>query len=170
MTKRLVAAVAGAALLALPVAHAAPAGPVQEESGTVIAPTPHPQDPAACFQGVVRRISMASQGLYTGPVFGAIFDIDPKAWGGKFKLTRTAGQAGDEDLDIFFFATFGDITQDPAMNSPVILAEYRERNTDGEVGVIPPNATKAAVCLWSGVKADWEFSADAAKKGKKNKK
>jgi hypothetical protein len=168
-TKLVAALTAGLLAASLAPAGGAPLKPVQEEAGTVVLPTPHPQDPQGCFQGVARRINMVTQGLYTGPVTGAIFDIDEASWNGKFKLTRTTGEAGSEDIDIFFFQTFGDITQDPAMNSPVILAEFRERNTEGEAGVVPPTSTKAIVCLWSGVAADWEYIAHAPKKGKKKR-
>lgn len=170
LSTRLVAT-ATAALLAASLAPAggAPIKPVQEESGSVVLPTPHPQDPQGCFQGVARRINMVTQGAYTGPVAGAIFDIEQASWNGKFKLVRVNGEAGDEDIDIFFFQTFGDITQDPAMNSPVILAEFRARNTEGESGVVPETSTKAIVCLWSGVAADWEYVANAPKKGKKRR-
>lgn len=163
------AAVLTAALLAAsPVAQAGPA-PTQEETGTVVFPTPHPQDPSVCFQGVGRRVNMASQGTVSGP-FGAIFDVDPKTWKGKFKLTA-AGISGDVDVDIYFFDHFGpSIADDPSMNSPVITTQYQERNTDGEAGVIPPNSNKAIVCLFDGFGADFEYEASAPKPKKKRRR
>jgi hypothetical protein len=166
--KLLIAVLAALVVSVMPATAAVPAA--QEESGIVVGPSPHPQDPNVCFQGVVRRMSMAAQGLYTGPAFGAIFDVDDSTWGGKFKLTRTDAAMGDEDIDIYFFKTFGEIADDPAMNSPTILMQYDERNTDGEAGIIPPETTKAIVCLWSGLEAGWEYEAAPPKKAKKKKK
>ncbi len=169
MFSRRTAALALAAVLAAaPVAEAGPAA-TQEETGTVLFPTPHPQDPSICFQGIGRRINMVSQGAVSGP-FGAIFDVDPKTWKGKFKLTAT-GVAGAVDVDLYFFDNFGPpITDDPSMNSPVILTQYQERNTEGEAGVIPPNSNKAIVCLYEGFGAEFEYEGNAPVKKKKKKK
>lgn len=150
-------------------AGARPAPAAQEESGTVLFPTPHPQDPSICFQGIGRRINMVSQGLVSGP-FGAIFEVDPATWGGKFKLTAT-GISGGVDVDLYLFDNFGpSIVEDPSMNSPVILNQYQERNTDGEVGVIPENSNLAIVCLYDGVGASFEYEAAPPKAKKKGKK
>ena len=172
--KRIVALGVVASMSLLPAAQAAPAGKsvAQEESGTVLFPTPHPQDPAICFQGVARRINMLSQGTVSGP-FGEIFDIDKATWGGKFKLEVPSGATGREDMDLYFFQTFGGtIPEDPILNSPVILHQYQERKPGGEVGTVPPEATKAIACLFDGAAASFEYKADPpkAKKGKKKKK
>jgi hypothetical protein len=139
------------------VADARVVGP-QKETGQVVLPTPHPQDPNVCFQGVARRINMISQGVYNGPFFGAIFDVDKATWNGKLKLTITEDSGHAEDLDIYLFANFGQAPpDDPAYNSPVILATYQERKAGGEVGLIPEGTTKAIVCLWTGVYADFSY-------------
>lgn len=164
MFKKLVVTGMVACFALSPVAEARVQG-AQEESGMVILPTPHPQDPNVCFQGVGRRINMATQGAVSGP-FGAIFDIDEATWGGKFKLTGS-GATGTEDVDLYFFGTFGDIAADPTMNSPTIFATYQERNTEGEVGTVPPESTKAIVCLYTGLAVNWEYSASPPKKKKK---
>lgn len=155
-------------LSVLPAAHAAPAG--QEESGTVVFPTPHPQDPSICFQGVARRINMVTQGTVSGP-FGAIFDIDKTTWKGKFTLEVTGGATGAEDFDLYFFQDFGPgIPDDPSMNAPVILQTYQERGPGGEAGTVPPEAVKAIACLYDGAAADWEYKAEPPKKKKKKGK
>jgi hypothetical protein len=137
----------------------------QEESGQVIGATPHPQDPAVCFQGIVRRMNMAAQGNYNGPIFGAIFDVDKSTWGGKFKLKITDSMTGTEDIDLYLYKDFGPwIPDDPIANSPTILATYQERNTKGEAGKIPPGTTKAAICLWSGIEVSWEYKATPKKR------
>jgi hypothetical protein len=162
-----------AVVLLLPGAGAGadPAAYSQEESGTVIGPTPHPQAPEICFQGVGRRIYLFSQGAYTGPVFGSIFDIDEKTWNGRFKLDITSHRAGNEDLDIYFFKDFGPwIPEDPIANSPTILAVYEERNTEGEQGIVPKEATKAMVCLWSGIQADYDYEAKPPSRKKVRRK
>ncbi len=142
--------------------------PSQEESGTVIFPVPHPQDPNICFQGVARRLNMVSQGAISGP-FGGIFDVDKATWGGKFKLDGK-GVTGSEDLDLYFFQSFGPgIPDDPSMNAPTILQEYSERKAGGEEGTVPATATKAIVCLYSGFGANWTYKADPPAKKKKKK-
>ncbi|MGH2730406.1 MAG: hypothetical protein ACRDJI_07320 [Actinomycetota bacterium] len=155
-TKLLVGAL-GAVMALAPTAGARVLGP-QKYSGQVIVPTPHPQDTAICFQGVVRRVNMASQGVYNGPVFGQVFDIDKATWGGKFKLTIKNHATGQEDIDIYFFSTFGPpIIDDPSMNTPTILAQFQERNTKGEAGLIPETTTKAIACLYNGLAADFDY-------------
>jgi hypothetical protein len=171
MKRKLSAIMLVAALGLVPLAEAgatqAPA--TQEEKGTVLFPTPHPQDPNICFQGVARRVNMLSQGVVSGP-FGAIFEVDKKTWNGKFALTGS-GATGAVDLDIYFFDHFGDsIPDDPALNSPVITTQYQERNTDGEVGTIPPNTNLAIVCLYDGAGANFEYKASPPKVKKKKKK
>src|SRR5437867_5037343 len=96
----------------------------QKETGAVYLPVPDPQDGgASCFQGVARRANMVSQGVLSGP-FGAIFDVAKSTWGGKFVLKVTSGVTGAEDLDIYFFSSFGPaITDDPTMNSPVFSGQ-----------------------------------------------
>ncbi|MGH2819109.1 MAG: hypothetical protein ACRDJ5_00495 [Actinomycetota bacterium] len=154
--------------LIVPAANATVAAP-QEESGTILFPTPHPQDPSICFQGVGRRINMVSQGVVSGP-FGVIFDVDKATWKGKFKLDITGGATGREDIDLYFFSTFGEIADDPSMNSPTILTQYQERNTKGEAGVIPPESTKAIACLWDGFGASFDYEGTPPVKKKKKKK
>ncbi len=162
--KRL-AAIGMAAVIALPAVGASAAAGPQEESGKVMFATPHPQDPTICFQGIGRRINMVSQGVVSGP-FGAIFDIDKATWGGKFKMDAT-GMTGSDDMDIYFFSDFGDIVEDPSMNSPTILTQYQEREAGGEVGIVPPQATKAIACLYSGLGADFTYKASPPKKKKR---
>jgi hypothetical protein len=167
MNRRTVAVLLAAALGVVPLAEAGAnvAGPTQAESGKILVPTPHPQDPSICFQGVARRINMLSQGVVSGPA-GSIFEVDKATWNGKFKLTSNAG-----DVDIYFFDNFGDsIPDDPALNSPVITTQYQERGPDGETGTIPPNSNKAIVCLYEGVNVDWEYEANAPAKAKKKKR
>jgi hypothetical protein len=167
MNMKLVAGALTAVVAFAPMADARAPGP-QKESGQVVVPTPHPQDPSICFQGVARRINMLSQGAYGGPIFGWIFDIDKTTWRGKFKLTIKNHATGQEDLDLYFFKDFGaTIPDDPILNSPTILATYQERNTKGEAGVIPPETTKAIACLWSGVAAEFDYVGMPAKKKKK---
>ena len=148
--------------------QAAPAGGPQEESGTIILPIPDPQaGGASCFQGVPRRINMASQGLVSGP-FGVIFDIDKATWGGNFKLDVTSGPLGTEDLDIYFFMTFGPgIPEDPSMNAPTIVGTYNTAAAGGETGTVTPTSTKALVCMKGGAVADFEYVATPPKKKKK---
>ncbi len=154
--------IALAAIVALPAVGASAALPPQEESGTVLFATPHQQDPTICFQGIGRRINMVSQGAVSGP-FGAIFDIDKSTWGGKFKMTAE-GLTGAEDMDIYFFSSFGEIADDPSMNSPTILTQFQEREAGGEAGVVPPESTKAIACLFSGFGADFTYKASPKKK------
>ncbi len=148
--------------------HAGAAAGPQEVSGTIILPIPDPQAGAAsCFQGVPRRINMASQGLVSGP-FGVIFDIDKATWGGKFKLTVASGPLGTEDLDIYFFMNFGPgIPEDPSMNAPAIIGTYNTTAVGGETGVVTPTSTKAIVCMKDGVVADFEYVATPPKKKKR---
>lgn len=152
-----------AAILAVTPLASARELPAQEESGTVLFPTPHPQDPTICFQGIGRRINMATAGVVSGP-FGEIFDIDKATWGGKFKLTTTSALSGSADLDIYFFADFGDPVDDPSMNSPIILNQYQKRNDKGEVGIVPPQSTKAIACLFEGFGASFDYKASPKKK------
>jgi hypothetical protein len=165
MTRRIAAALLGASLVVgAPMADATEVGG-QRESGQVIGATPHPQDPSVCFQGVARRINMITQGVYNGPIFGAIFDVDKATWGGKFKLAITDSATGTEDVDLYLFKDFGPwVPDDPIANSPTILATYQERNTKGEVGKIPAQTTKAIVCLWSGVEVSWDYKASPKKR------
>lgn len=136
----------------------------QEVSGSVLFPMPHPQDPTICFQGTERRINMATQGYGPTGTFGYVFDVDKTTWKGKFKLVSTGSEA---DLDIYFFQSFGDPVEDPSMNSPVILTQYQERNTEGEAGVIPPNTTKAIVCMFDGFHGEFDYTAAPPAKKKK---
>lgn len=172
--KKVLALGLGICVALLPSAYAAPkatsAG--QEESGTVLFPTPHPQNPDICFQGVARRIHMLSQGTVSGP-FGEIFEIDKVTWKGKFTLEVTDGATGSEDLDLYFFKDFGaSIPDDPILNSPTILQTYEDRGPGGEKGTVPPEATLAIACLYDGAAASFDYEADPpkVKKGKKKKK
>jgi hypothetical protein len=151
----------------MPGGAGATAGP-QEETGTIIFPIPDPQTGgASCFQGVPRRINMASQGTVSGP-FGVIFDVDKATWNGKFKLDVATGPTGQEDLDIYFFLNFGPgIPEDPSMNSPSIIGTYNNAAVGGEKGSIPAESTKAIVCMKGGIIADFEYVGTPPKKKKK---
>lgn len=135
----------GLVLCALAPVQAAPK-PVQTVEGTVILPTPHPQDPAACFAGIDRRVSGIIGEQINGP-FGYHFDIDKKTWGGKFILEPTGGP-GTPDLCIVFFESFKTDPTDPAGGPYSVSIDTREPG--GEVGTVPENVNKAIVALWAG--------------------
>ena len=98
------------------------------------------------------RAAIVTQEMVNG-VTGYHFDVDPKTYGGKFKLEATGGAAGDIDLDIYFYQQFGtveDVAGDPLNAGSPVTVQFNTREPGGEVGVVPADTKKVIVCLYGG--------------------
>lgn len=111
-------------------------------------------NPDGCFAGVHRRIAVISQEQING-IVGYHFDVDPKTWKKKFRLTP----AKDVDIDITFYAEFGTLEQATDTSYAPPTADFAERDNEGEFGVVPPDMTKAIVCMKTGDDADFVYTA-----------
>jgi hypothetical protein len=162
--KKLIA-VGVAVLLALPLAGGVaqagkkkkPAKPVQVVDGSIALPAPFPQSATAgepfdgCWGGATRRTTGQTTGAVNG-VTGYYFDIDPKSWNKPFKLEPTGGE-GTVDLDVFMYIHYPGLEEtpdDPVNGGAATSIDFQNREEGGETGTVPPQATKAIVCLYGG--------------------
>lgn len=140
------------ALMAASMLTQASAGPAKQSvEGQVVAPLPYTDD-SGCYAGIHRRAAIVTQEMVNG-VTGYHFDVDPKTYGGKFKLEATGGAAGDIDLDIYFYQQFGtveDVAGDPLNAGSPVTVQFNTREPGGEVGVVPADTKKVIVCLYGG--------------------
>lgn len=135
----------------------------QEVAGHIAMQAP-PSDatsnPNGCYSGVHRRIAVASQEQING-VVGFHFDLDRKTWNKKFRLTPVTEGV---DIDITFYADFGTLEQATDISYAPATLGFEQRNTEGEAGKVPPNMTKAIVCMKAGQDADFLYEAGAGVK------
>lgn len=129
------------ALLGAPVEAA---GKKQSVSGSFV--TPGKYTDGGCYAGLTRRLAIVSDGAVNG-VSGYHFDIDPVTWNKPFVLAPTGGQ-GRLDLDIIFYSEFGTVEQAADPNFAPYNVPFETRSTTGEAGKVPPETTKAIVCLF----------------------
>ena len=135
----------------------------QEVAGHIASQAPPAEgtnNPAGCFSGVHRRMAVATQEQVNG-VVGFHFDVDPGTWNKKFRLTSVTA---DVDIDITYYAEFGTIEQAADNTYAPYALGFEERNTDGEAGIVPPDVTKAIVCMKVGMNADFTYEAGAGVK------
>jgi hypothetical protein len=134
----------------------------QDVSGTIAMQAP-PSDatdnPNGCYSGVHRRLAVASQGQVNG-IVGYHFDIDPGTWNKKFRLTPGSAV----DIDITFYSEFGELEQATDTGYAPYNLGFEERDNEGEFGVVPPDMTKAIVCMKTGQNATFTYSAGAGVK------
>ena len=145
-----------AALLALPLlGSTAQAGkkPVQTVEGSIALPAPFAQGTFdGCWGGLTRRTTGQTGGAVNG-VTGYYFDIDPKSWNKPFKLEVAGGQGSYVDLDIFLYIHYPppeETQADPVNGGTPVSIDYTTREAGGEAGKVPPNTTKAIVCMYGG--------------------
>ena len=154
-----IVAIGVAVLMALPlVASTAQAGkkkkaaPVQTIEGSIALPAPFAQDTfAGCWGGLTRRTTGQTGGAVNG-VTGYYFDIDPKSWNKPFKLEVTGGE-GTVDLDLFMYMHYPspeETQNDPVNGGTPSSIDFTTREEGGEAGKVPPNTTKAIVCMYAG--------------------
>lgn len=117
-------------------------------------PSDATNNPNGCYAGVHRRIAVASQEQVNG-VVGYHFDLDKATWNKKFRLTP----GSEVDIDITFYDGFGTAEQATDIGYAPATVTFEERNNDGEFGKVPPNMTKAIVCMKTGQDADFTYSA-----------
>jgi hypothetical protein len=139
---------------ALP-ATADTAADVQTVAGSIAAPTRF-TDVNGGFPGLGRRlwlIAPQSNGLvsYT-------FNIDKASWGGAFELRDVTDATGAGDLDIYFYADFGNLPLSNTGGVACSTAEYAAGGP-GEKGFIPPGSTRAIVFTPDAVKATFTYAA-----------
>ncbi len=151
MKKFLTIALAGLLLGSLlPSAHAGK--PKQTVEGTILAPAPFVAGAFdGCWGGLTRRTTGQTGGAVNG-VTGYYFDIDKATWNKKFKLVPTGGE-GTVDLDIFLYLHYPgpeETPNDPVNGGTPVSIDYTTRGEGGEKGKVPPNATKAIVCMYGG--------------------
>ena len=136
----------------------------QDVSGTIAMQAP-PSDatdnPNGCYAGVHRRMAIATQEQVNG-VVGFHFDVDPGTWNKKFRLTP--GEGGAIDIDITFYSEFGTVEQATDTGYAPYNMTFEERDNDGEFGKVPPDMTKAIVCMKVGQQASFTYSAGAGVK------
>ena len=116
-------------------------------------------NPNGCYAGVHRRIAVVSQEQVNG-VVGFHFDVDPKTWGKKFRLTPGSAV----DIDITFYSEFGTLDQATDTGFAPSNVGFEERNNDGEFGVVPRDMNKAIVCMKTGNNANFTYVAGAGVK------
>lgn len=148
------------AALAVPLlvapAQAGKKKPVQVVEGSIALPAPFAQGTFdGCWGGLTRRTTGQTGGAVNG-VTGYYFDVDKKSWNKPFKLEATGGE-GTVDLDLFLYSVYPGpeaTTEDPpngAVNGGTpISVDYTTREAGGEAGTVPPNTTKAIVCMYAG--------------------
>jgi hypothetical protein len=155
MKKFLTIALAAVAFVSL--LPAAQAGkPKQTVEGTILFPAPFAQGTFdGCWGGLTRRTTGMTGGAVNG-VTGYYFDVDKATWNKKFKLEPTGGQ-GTVDLDIFLYSVYPgpEANAEDPPNGVVnggtpVSVDYTTREAGGESGKIPPNTTKAIVCMYAG--------------------
>ena len=159
--KKLIASMALAALAASLFSGAALAKKAahQHVDGHIISQAP-PSDatdnPNGCYSGVHRRTAVVTQEQVNG-VVGFHFDIDPGTWKKKFRLTPAEGETAD--IDITFYSEFGTPEQATETSYAPVNYSFEERNQDGEFGKVPPDVTKAIVCMKEGQDVDFSYMA-----------
>lgn len=124
----------------------------QDYAGSIMLPAPYAAD-GSCFFRLERLTAVYGADAATGMV-GAHFDVDPATVGQKFELHLLGGSA-DADLDIAFYAGYGDPT-DPT-TAPANVG-FEEREPGGETGVIPPGMSKAIICMPTGQNAEFHYT------------
>lgn len=129
----------------------------QQVEGSVAMMLPFYNDLNACYTGAHRRIAVLSQEQVNGDV-GYHFDIDPGTAGGPFNLEVTGGM-GDVDLDISFYTELGTPEQATDTAYAPYNVGFEERKPGGEKGIVPPDMTKAIVCMWNGQNATFTYEA-----------
>jgi hypothetical protein len=127
-----------------------PKGTKQEYVGAITLPAPYPAD-TTCFTGLERRL--AQTGAPANGIVGDHFTVDPKTAGQKFQLHMIGG-SDDVDLDIVFYANYGD-PADP--NTTPAYVGFETREPGGESGTVPPGMNEAIVCLYSGQEAEFHY-------------
>ena len=141
----------GAALAKKPPAH-------QHVEGNILMQAP-PSDatdnPDGCYSGVHRRLNVIGQEQANG-IVGFHFDIDKGTWNKNFRLTPLTDGV---DIDITFYSEFGTVDQATDTGYAPYTVGFEERNNDGEFGKVPPDMTKAIVCMKTGQDADFEYMA-----------
>ena len=135
----------------------------QEVAGHIASqapPSDATSDPNGCYSGVHRRIAVVTQEQVNG-VVGFHFDIDPGTWNKKFSLTPVTAAT---DIDITFYTDFGTLEQASDTAYAPFTVAFAERDTAGEAGIVPPDMTKAIVCMKIGMNADFTYEAGAGVK------
>lgn len=126
--------------------------PVQTVDGSVALPAPFAQGTFdGCWGGLTRRTSGQTGGAVNG-VTGYYFDIDSKSWNKPFKLEVTGGE-GTVDLDLFLYMHYPppeETVSDPVNGGTPSSIDFKTREEGGEAGKVPPNTTKAIVCMYGG--------------------
>ncbi|HWC13225.1 MAG TPA: hypothetical protein VG929_01350 [Actinomycetota bacterium] len=137
---------------------AKPKPPVRQEVSGHIAlqapPADATSDPNGCFAGVHRRIAVFTQEAVNG-VVGHHFEIDAKTWKMPFRLTPTSAV----DIDIYFYSEFGTIEQATDTSYAPTAHQFQERDNEGEFGIVPPDTTRAIVCMKTGNNAGYDYVA-----------
>jgi hypothetical protein len=123
-------------------------------------PSDATSNPNGCYAGVHRRINVIAQEQANG-IVGFHFDVDPKTWNKKFRLTPVTEGV---DIDITFYSEFGTTDQATDTGYAPYTVGFEERNNEGEFGVVPPDMTKVIVCMKTGMNADFTYSAGAGVK------
>ena len=126
--------------------------PVQTEEGSIALPAPFAQGTFdGCWGGLTRRGTGQTGGAVNG-VTGYVFDIDKKSWNKPFKLEVTGGE-GVVDLDPFLYIHYPgpeETPNDPVNGGTPSSIDFQTREEGGESGKVPPNTTKAIVCMYAG--------------------
>lgn len=144
----------------------------QTVDGSVAVPTVFYNDTSKCYAGLHRRFDTASNGTEQG-VTGYHFDLDKKTWNKKFALKTTSETPAD--LDIYFYIHYPTVEEwpnDPQNAGTPLSVDFTNRNTDGEFGKVPPQTTKAIVCVYGGdpatatTQVSFNYSAGAGVKSK----
>lgn len=129
----------------------------QKVEGSVAMMLPFYNDLDACYTGAHRRIAVLSQEQVNGDV-GYHFDVDPGTANRNFKLEVTGGM-GEVDLDITFYSELGTTEQATDTGYAPYNVSFEERTPGGEAGIVPPDMTKAIVCMWNGQNATFTYEA-----------
>lgn len=139
------------------VAGAAAAGKAtQVVEGNILSAAPHPD---GCYAGLHRRLAIFTQENVNG-IIGYHFTVDEKTWKQRFRLTP----ASAVDVDLLFYPEFGTVAQATDLYHSPQSRVFNTRSNKGEVGVVPPKATRAIVCTLDGVNVDFTYIAGAGVK------
>jgi hypothetical protein len=123
-------------------------------------PSDATDNPNGCYSGVHRRLNVVTQ-MQANGIVGYHFEIDPKTWNKKFRLSAVTA---DTDVDITFYTEFGTVEQATDTGFAPYTVGFETRNNDGEFGKVPRDMTLAIVCMKVGTNADFTYSAGAGVK------
>lgn len=151
-------ALVGAALVGAPAT--AGKGAHQHVEGDILMMAPYVSQSEqfqSCYAGMHRRLAL-TVGEPARGIIGWDFEIDPGTYNKRFDLQVTGGS--DIDLDLtFYLAGLGSVEDGTQVGTTLPVVNFETRDTKGEKGIVPKDATHAIVCMFEGTNASFSYKA-----------